>query len=1118
MSGTGWTCTNPTCTRTDGLQSGATYPYITLTVNVASNAPASVWSKATLTVGSGSPTTFTDTNSTQQKLAPPTFSPPAGAYNTTQNVTLQAAPGASIRYATSPDGVTWGAWQPYTLPIPVTTSMSIQAVASETGMADSAPAVAAYTLQFLLTTTVNPPGAGSITVTPSAAWYAPGTAVTLTATASSGYSFLMFTGDLNASANPQTVTMNGSKSIAANFVPTSVPTLAPNTAPGSNAYSSLQDQYAHFDLSFTRTDSKPILTAQTFIVASGPYPPAPNAGPPGLTDTTPFCWFGYYYFGQRAGLYVVTYSNNTATANGILWTNSDQALDLSRDPAHPDLAQLSGSYCTVKNFTYSSGTAVTVGVDVAFTATFGTDLKTIWKFTTDFAGDVDDWTPDGVWMAPGPPATPRATQGCSDPNNNIFLPATSMTYTSPNQVHADTTVYSSGPESWNSLNYASTIMLENGKDLGYHCPTQSSVAEITADGRVPCDSNGNPLVFNVNKANFYIAEGQTYVKNSLTSPTTTPTFNTYFSLGFAPTGGTADFTVPQDGLSDTVNATEPTINSTDGVLVSYPLNPVKTASSLPLHVVVPYAAQRGLHLVGFPANDSCGMTHANQNTWILVYDETPVITTVTPASISAGTQATLTIQGSWFGGPTNPTVFVGGNGCSGGQTFTPAVTHGSGTDSVTVAVTPPSGASSLSVCLKSNAAGGSTFLGAPLANQIGVATSNTASVQVAPPTITALTTPSGSFQIGTTGVPFEIDGLSLGAGSPTLNFSCGIINPTISSPGQLKVTGTFDIPAGVAAGPCTVTLTASDNPQSAQHTFNLVPGPPTISGNQGVWWLGSAAVNDNCAAGQACYYNSTQLTMAPGPGASPPSAAVPAAWSLTDPATGQAPTFASWACNANDATCSSGKVTATSQPAYCSTTGNVQVSVTLGGITSAPFIVIVDWPQASLLVGAADNGTQIPQSQLVGYISTNTLQLVSACKNSMFGIDWHEEFPTDASGNAAPFNACNASQGWTDNIPQAKWASGTTDDAGTLAPDFDVIVYTCGGATPCNPPATIPGPRALPPQPLNMTANAWSYQFIFVGSKDTQTLGKYWTTAPNKQVRYTDHGVDELGTWSCPGQ
>jgi len=395
MSGTGWTCTSLTCTRTDGLQSGATYPYITVTVNVASTAPTSVSCKATLTVGSGSPIAFTDTNSTQQKLAPPTFTPPAGTYNTTQNVTLQAAAGASIRYQTSPDGVTWGAWQPYTLPIPVTSAMTIQAIASETGMADSAPAVAAYTLQFLLTTTVVPPGAGSVTINPSGP-YAPGTAVTITATASGGYSFLAFTGDLNATANPQTITTNGSKSIAANFAPpgpgTAPSTLITNTTPQLPHYGPAVPFQLTFN-SITTGGAADIMSAQAYIAKT---PIAGAADYPPLPGSVPVCNFGYYYFKNSAkvGIYLVDYSNTGApTYTGLIFSG--------------DSGPVNGTYCSISNFSapLPSGSQVSFTVNVAFSATFGNDQKTIWSYAASFDTSVySAWTDVGTWDAFEPPA------------------------------------------------------------------------------------------------------------------------------------------------------------------------------------------------------------------------------------------------------------------------------------------------------------------------------------------------------------------------------------------------------------------------------------------------------------------------------------------------------------------------------------------------------------------------------------------------------------------------------------------------------------------------------------------------------------------------------------------
>jgi trimeric autotransporter adhesin len=58
MAGTGWTCSASTCTRSDVLLAGANYPVITVTVNVASNAAASVTNSVSVS-GGGSATAST---------------------------------------------------------------------------------------------------------------------------------------------------------------------------------------------------------------------------------------------------------------------------------------------------------------------------------------------------------------------------------------------------------------------------------------------------------------------------------------------------------------------------------------------------------------------------------------------------------------------------------------------------------------------------------------------------------------------------------------------------------------------------------------------------------------------------------------------------------------------------------------------------------------------------------------------------------------------------------------------------------------------------------------------------------------------------------------------------
>ncbi|HEX5701726.1 MAG TPA: hypothetical protein VFX97_00745 [Pyrinomonadaceae bacterium] len=71
MSGTGWTCVlaTLTCTRSNALAAGASYPVITLTVNVANNAPASVINSVSVSGGGESNTannTATDATTINQ--------------------------------------------------------------------------------------------------------------------------------------------------------------------------------------------------------------------------------------------------------------------------------------------------------------------------------------------------------------------------------------------------------------------------------------------------------------------------------------------------------------------------------------------------------------------------------------------------------------------------------------------------------------------------------------------------------------------------------------------------------------------------------------------------------------------------------------------------------------------------------------------------------------------------------------------------------------------------------------------------------------------------------------------------------------------------------------------
>jgi hypothetical protein len=63
MTGTGWTCTGSACSRSDVLAGGASYPSITVTVNVAANAPSQVTNQVSVSGGGSVGSTASDTTS-----------------------------------------------------------------------------------------------------------------------------------------------------------------------------------------------------------------------------------------------------------------------------------------------------------------------------------------------------------------------------------------------------------------------------------------------------------------------------------------------------------------------------------------------------------------------------------------------------------------------------------------------------------------------------------------------------------------------------------------------------------------------------------------------------------------------------------------------------------------------------------------------------------------------------------------------------------------------------------------------------------------------------------------------------------------------------------------------
>lgn len=91
--------------------------------------------------------------------------------------------------------------------------IGLTALAAAQGMVDTAVPLQEYTV----TTSVSPTGSGTVTKSPDQATYTAGTEVTLTASASDGWKFVEWTGDVVGTTSPVTVTVNANLNVTANF-------------------------------------------------------------------------------------------------------------------------------------------------------------------------------------------------------------------------------------------------------------------------------------------------------------------------------------------------------------------------------------------------------------------------------------------------------------------------------------------------------------------------------------------------------------------------------------------------------------------------------------------------------------------------------------------------------------------------------------------------------------------------------------------------------------------------------------------------------------------------------------------------------------------------------------
>ena len=92
MSGNNWSCSGDTCTRSDVLNASSSYDLITVTVNVANNAPGSVTNQATVSGGGSSGTQTANDPTTINSHSPGIYSPVSGSTLAGNSATFEWGP------------------------------------------------------------------------------------------------------------------------------------------------------------------------------------------------------------------------------------------------------------------------------------------------------------------------------------------------------------------------------------------------------------------------------------------------------------------------------------------------------------------------------------------------------------------------------------------------------------------------------------------------------------------------------------------------------------------------------------------------------------------------------------------------------------------------------------------------------------------------------------------------------------------------------------------------------------------------------------------------------------------------------------------------------------------
>jgi uncharacterized repeat protein (TIGR01451 family)/uncharacterized repeat protein (TIGR02543 family) len=283
ISGSGWTCTlsSLTCTRSDALAASSSYPPITVTVNVAANAPSSVTNAVTV-AGGGETNTSNDSASDSITIGPAAVSvtvttSPAGrtfivdgaTYTGSQTLSWAIGSSHTIGTTTLQAGSAGTQYVFNNWSDGGAASHSINVTAAVTYTAN-------FTTQYQLTTIASPASEGYVTPA-SGNWYNAGTVVNLEAAWNPGYVWSGWTstgGTLsNVNLNTATVTMNAPISVTATFIP------SPDLVGALGSYTGTLGGVLTWPVTFTNSGLDAATNVQITVVTATPSPHGPQCSP-----------------------------------------------------------------------------------------------------------------------------------------------------------------------------------------------------------------------------------------------------------------------------------------------------------------------------------------------------------------------------------------------------------------------------------------------------------------------------------------------------------------------------------------------------------------------------------------------------------------------------------------------------------------------------------------------------------------------------------------------------------------------------------------------------------------------------------------------------------------------